>query len=146
MKPRHLFTLFAGLIALFAAGCSTPETRIRANPELFNRLSPEEQNLIREGRVGIGFDQEMVRLAVGTPDRIWTRTDTEGATESWSYTTYETMDGFPLYRGFYHRYYGGWYDTYYPYYLAYPARRDREVFKVVFKEGRVVAIEQESRA
>jgi hypothetical protein len=128
------------------AGCSTPETRIRANPEAFNRLTPEEQNLIREGRVGIGFNAEMVRLAVGDPDRIWTRTDTEGATESWSYTTYETYDGFPLYRGFYHRYYGGWYNSYYPYYLSYPARRDREVFKVVFKEGRVVAIEQESRA
>ena len=137
---------------LVLAGCSTPETRIAKNPEIFNRLTPEEQNLIREGKVAIGFDQEMVRLAVGEPDRIWTRTDAEGSSESWSYTTYETADGFPLYRGFYHRYYGGWGHpwgyghTYYPYYLSYPSRRDREVFKVVFKEGRVISIEQETRA
>ena len=137
---------------LVLAGCSTPESRIAKNPEIFNRLTQEEQNLIREGKVAIGFDQEMVRLAVGEPDRIWTRTDAEGSSESWSYTTYETADGFPLYRGFYHRYYGGWGrpwgygHAYYPYYLSYPSRRDREVFKVVFKEGRVISIEQETRA
>jgi hypothetical protein len=158
MKARHLLSLFAGCAALLLAGCSTPDTRIRANPEVFNRLSAEEQDLIREGRVAIGFDQEMVRLAVGDPDRVWTRTDQDGASESWSYTTYETHDGFPLYRGFYHRYYhpyygglrsryyGGFAHGYYPYYLSYPGRQDREVFKVLFKDGRVVAIEQESRA
>jgi hypothetical protein len=151
MKARHLLSFFAGCAALFFAGCSTPETRIRANPEIFNRLSVDEQNLIIQGQVAIGFDREMVRLAVGEPDRVWTRTDLEGATEAWSYTTYETYDGFPLYRGFYHRYYGGFYGGlrhgygHYPYYLSYPERRDREVFKVVFKEGRVIAIEQESR-
>ena len=145
MKPRHLIFLCAAGAALLAAGCSTPETRIRENPEVFNRLSPAEQDLIRQGKVAIGFDQEMVRLAVGEPDRIWSRTDTEGATESWSYNTYETLDGFPLYRGWYHRYYGGWGDPFYPYYLSYPARRDREVFKVVFKDGRVISIEEETK-
>jgi hypothetical protein len=150
MRPRHLLSFFAGCAVLVLAGCSTPDTRIRANPEVFNRLSPYEQDLIRAGQVAIGFDQEMVRLAVGEPDRVWMRTDTEGSSEAWSYTTYETADGFPLYRGFYHRYYGGWghgwAHGYYPYYLSYPARRDREVFKVLFKEGVVVAIEEESRA
>lgn len=150
MKPRHLLFLAAAGAALFSAGCSTPQTRIQQNPEVFNRLDPAEQELIRQGQVAIGFDQEMVQLALGDPDRVWRRTDTEGATESWSYTSYETADGFPLYRGFYHRYYGRyyghWHDPLYPYYLSYPARREREVFKVVFKDGRVIAIEQESRA
>lgn len=147
MTPRHLLLLAGSLFALLLGACSTPETRIRENPEAFNRLSPQDQELVRQGKVAIGFDQETVKLAVGEPDRIWTRTDAEGATESWSYTTYETADGFPLYRGFYHRYYyRGWADPFYPYYLSYPSRREREVFKVVFKEGRVISIEQESRA
>ena len=146
MISRHLLLAAALAAALLAGGCSTPETRIRENPEVFNRLNPQEQELIRQGKVAIGFDEEMVKLAVGEPDRIWTRTDAEGATEAWSYTTYETHDGFPLYRGFYHRhYYRGWADPFYPYYLSYPARREREVFKVVFKEGRVISIEQETR-
>ena len=144
---RRILLCGAAVIALVGAGCSTPETRIRENPEIFNRLSTQEQELIRQGRVAIGFDQEMVKLAVGEPDRVWSRVDAEGATESWSYTTYESADGFPLYRGFYHRhYYRGWGDPFYPYYLSYPSRREREVFKVVFKEGRVISIEQESRA
>ena len=151
MTTRHLLTAAALVTVLFAAGCSTPETRIRENPEIFNRLNPEEQELIRQGKVGIGFDKEMVKLAVGEPDRIWTRTDANGSSESWSYTTYESADGFPLYRGFYHRYhyhhhFHGWRDPFYPYYLSYPSRREREVFKVVFNDGRVSSIEQETRS
>lgn len=145
----------AGAALLFASCASTPESRIRENPEAFNRLSPQDQELVRQGQVAIGFDKEMVRLAVGEPDRIWSRVDTEGASEAWSYTTYESADGYPLYTGFYHRYhryhpyhgfYGGFGHPYYPYYLSYPGRREREVFKVVFKEDRVVSVEQDVRA
>lgn len=149
MKAPRLLSLFIGCAVLLAAGCSTPETRIRQNPEIFNRLSVEEQELIIQGKVAIGFDEDMVRLALGEPDRIWTRTDMEGATQAWSYTTYETSDGHPLYRGWYHRYYGpyyGWAPGHYPYYMSYPARREREVLKVVFKDGRVISIEEESRS
>lgn len=150
MKPRTFLFLVATGVAGLLAGCSTPETRIRQNPEAFNRLPPAEQELIRQGKVAIGFDKEMVRLALGDPDRVWRRTDTEGASESWSYTTYESADGFPLYRGFYHRYYHPFYARYhgwadpFPYYMSYPNRREREVFKVVFKDERVIAIEEQT--
>jgi hypothetical protein len=149
MKVPRLLSLLVGCAALLAAGCSTPETRIRKNPEAFNRLSVEEQELIVQGKVAIGFDEEMVRLALGDPDRVWTRTDSEGVSEAWSYTTYETYDGAPLYRGWYHRYYGpyyGWDRGYYPYYMSYPSRREREVLKVMFKDNRVISIEEESRS
>jgi hypothetical protein len=149
MKVPRLLSLLVGCAALLAAGCSTPETRIRKNPEAFNRLSVEEQELIVQGKVAIGFDEEMVRLALGDPDRVWTRTDSEGVSEAWSYTTYETYDGAPLYRGWYHRYYGpyyGWHRGYYPYYMSYPSRREREVLKVMFKDNRVISIEEESRS
>ena len=127
------------------AGCSTPQSRINDNPAVFARLTPEQQQMIKEGKVAIGFDQAMVKLALGDPDRVRERTDASGTSEIWSYVTYEGDDGMLLYRGYYHRYFYGWGDPFYPYYLAYPTRREHEHFRVVFREGRVVQIEQEKR-
>ncbi|HNC23280.1 MAG TPA: hypothetical protein PLU52_03675 [Opitutaceae bacterium] len=141
---KSLLTLLAlagGLVLL--AGCATPESRIARNPEAFARLTPEQQQLIKEGKVGIGFDQTMVRLAIGDPDRVRLRTDQHGQSEIWSYVTYEGDDGILLYRGYYHRYFYG-YGPVYPYYLAYPSRRVHEHFRVVFRDGKVTAIEQET--
>ena len=141
----RFFQYFVACAALvWAVGCATPEARIKRNPELFAQLSPNDQQLIREGKVALGFTPEMVRLALGDPDRISTRTDANGTSETWSYTTYEGPDGMLLYRGYYHRYHRGWGDPFYPYYLSYPARREREYFKVVFTGGRVSAIEQQT--
>ncbi|HWL14195.1 MAG TPA: hypothetical protein VNR00_01240 [Opitutus sp.] len=130
--------LFLGAFAL--SGCSTPETRIAKQPELFNRLTPEQQQMIREGRIGMGFDQDMVKLALGDPDRVRERIDSSGRSEIWMYITYETMDGALLYRGWYHR---GWGSPYYPYYLTVDGRRERTRDEVVFRDGRVVSVEQE---
>jgi len=125
-----------------SSGCTTPQTRINQNPEVFARLSPSDQQLIREGKVAVGFTPEMVRLALGDPDRVYTRTDANGVNEAWSYTTYETDTGVVLYRGYYHRH---WHDPlYYPYYESYANRRAREYFKVVFAGGRVSLIESQS--
>lgn len=132
-----------GGLGLLAA-CTTPEARIRRNAGYFATLAPEQQELIREGKVTIGFTPEMVRLALGDPDRVWKRTDADGVGEVWSYTDYETAGGARLYRGWYHRYYG-WRDPLYPYYLDAPARREREVFRVVMRDGAVVMIEREGR-
>ena len=126
--------------ALVLAGCSTPQTRINRNPEAFARLTPQQQELIKKGQIAIGFDQEMVQLALGEPDHIIARTDATGVSEIWSYTTYELPDGMPLYRGWYHRYYG--WGPGYPYYLSYPYRREYESLRVTFKGGRVITVEQ----
>jgi hypothetical protein len=128
---KHLFVLFS-LVAGFAflAGCSTPESRIAKQPELFNRLTPDQQQMIREGRVGVGFDMEMVKLALGDPDRVRERTDSNGRSEVL------------LYRGWYHR---GWGSPFYPYYLDIPGRRERSRDEVVFRDGRVISVEQERR-
>jgi hypothetical protein len=142
--PKSLLTIFAALAAIIIAGCSTPESRIRQNPAAFSRLTPEQQDLIKKGQIAVGFDQEMVQLALGEPDHIRTRTDASGVSEIWSYTTYEGADGLLLYRGWYHRYYYMG-DPFYPYYLSYPSRREREHFRVTFKDGKVVSIEQETQ-
>jgi outer membrane protein assembly factor BamE (lipoprotein component of BamABCDE complex) len=142
MKTSKFLLLAAtALAALCVAGCSTPEARIRKNPEAFARLTPAQQDLIRKGQIAIGFDQEMVQLALGEPDHIITRTDATGASEIWSYTTYESPDGMLLYRGWYHRYYY-WGDPMFPYYLDYPHRQERDHYRVTFKDGRAVSIEE----
>lgn len=128
---------------LLLAGCTSVDRRIEANQALFNSLSAEQQELVKQGRVGIGFTKDMVLLAMGQPDRTWVRTDARGAGETWSYTTWETADGALLYSGWYHRgwwgypYYGGGY-----YYLDFPNRRERDQLRVVFREERVVEIEE----
>lgn len=142
-KFLSLLVLAGGFVLL--SGCSTPETRINQNPEAFARLTPEQQNLIKDGQVALGFDVAMVKLALGDPDRIKTRTDSHGTSEIWSYVTYEGDGGMLLYRGYYHRYYYGGSAPFYPYYLGYPGRREHEHFRVVFRDGRVVAIEKNER-
>ncbi|HEY9248043.1 MAG TPA: hypothetical protein VIO38_02880, partial [Rariglobus sp.] len=112
------------------------------SPEIFARLTPEQQALVKEGKVAIGFTTDAVILAVGTPDRKWMRTDAAGTSEVWSYTTWENDLGQPLYRGWYHLNS----DLSPFYYLNYPARREREYFKVVFAPGgTVTAIESDER-
>ncbi|HYC70760.1 MAG TPA: hypothetical protein VEB66_06105 [Opitutaceae bacterium] len=133
-------SLALGLAVL--AGCTTPEARIRRNPELFGSLTTEQQDLIRRGQVAVGFTAEMVRLALGEPDRLATRRDADGTSEVWHYVTYELPTGSPLYRGWYHRYYM-WRDPLYPWYLDSDTRRERERFSVVFREGTVTALEHE---
>lgn len=130
------------LVALFAAGCSTPQSRIDKNPAAFARLTPQQQDMIKKGQVGLGFDKEAVQLALGEPDRLITRTDASGTKEIWSYTTYEGADGAFLYRGWYHRYYC-YGDPFYPYYLNFPSRRTRERFRVVFSGDKVIEVQQE---
>jgi hypothetical protein len=141
-RPARLACAF--FVLCFLAACSTPEARIRRNQALFDSLPAAEQALIREGKVAVGFTPEMVRLAVGDPDQRWIRTDAQGQTEIWSYTSYVSVSGGPLYRGYYHRYHEG-----YPFFnddLYYQGgARAREYFKVTFSEGRVIEVAQDSR-
>ena len=78
----------AAMLAL--AGCATPESRIRKNPAAFDALSPEVQEAVRQGRVELGFPTVAVELALGKPDRIYTRQTETGTQEVWSYVGYTT--------------------------------------------------------
>ncbi|HVU24767.1 MAG TPA: hypothetical protein VHE13_11645 [Opitutus sp.] len=141
MKTFLALLIVAGGLVI-AAGCSTPATRIAKQPELFNKLTPEQQQMIREGRVGVGFDMDMVRLALGEPDRVRERIDRSGTSEIWNYIEYESDSGVMLYRGWWHR---GWGGEFYPYYLNVPGRRQRARERVVFRDGHVVSVEQDKR-
>lgn len=74
-------------LLLAAAGCATPESRIKKNPELFNSLPPEVQQNVRQGKIDLGYSKDAVTLALGKPDREYTRRSAAGQKEVWSYTS-----------------------------------------------------------
>ncbi len=134
-------------LALLLAACSSPQERIEENQAVFNSLPIAQQELIKQGRVAIGFGEEGVKLALGDPDRITQRSDEKGTEIIWRYVEYQDAGGAVLYSGYYHRYYAPYYAPFYayPYYLDYPTRQERDVQRVVFRNGKVIAVEQELR-
>jgi hypothetical protein len=143
MKLHRLSLSLGAAALLVAAGCSTPASRIKANPEAFARLNAEHKVLVQSGQIALGFEPEAVRLALGDPDRTTVRTDARGETIIWHFLSYEA-DGRILFTGHYHsgRNRWGW-GAAYPYYLDYPARTVRDRFRVEFHAGRVTAITRE---
>jgi outer membrane protein assembly factor BamE (lipoprotein component of BamABCDE complex) len=87
---KHLVILLAGLL-ICSAGCATPASRIKKNPELFNQLSVEVQTNVLAGRIEVGYSRDAVTLALGEPQRRYTRKTLAGtSTEVWSYTSIRT--------------------------------------------------------
>lgn len=71
-------------------GCNTPQSRIKKNPELFNSFPADVQAQVQAGKVSIGFNSDMVAMALGKADRVYSRTTAAGNTEVWAYTAYYT--------------------------------------------------------
>jgi hypothetical protein len=81
--PAWLAPLGAAAIAL--AACSTTDSRIRRHQDLFDSYPPEVQRNLRRGAIEIGYTPEMVRMALGEPDRRTQVQDLDGASEIWIY-------------------------------------------------------------
>ncbi len=147
MKTTRILPLAAlALCAVLLAGCDTPDSRIKSSPDVFARLNPDQQALVKNGQIAVGFDMEAVKLALGDPSHIVIRTTAAGQHQVWHYVTYEDYQGVVIYGGYWHRYRGWGGPNFYmgaPYYNGYPARvHDR--LKVEFDAAnRVESIEQE---
>lgn len=136
--------------ALLAAGllaaCASPDTRIKDNPGIYNGLTPEQQAQVKKGEIALGMPEAAVQLALGKPNRVTEHTDAAGVQKIWHYTQTETYDTgavapYPWYP-WRHRYYDPFF---YPAGLyAAPATVETDRMRVVFKDGRVSAIERES--
>ena len=84
MKTK-LFPIAALACALVAAGCSTVDSRISKNREAFSSWPAAVQSKVVQGQVDIGFTTDQVRVALGEPDRVFTRTTADGTSEIWGY-------------------------------------------------------------
>ncbi len=143
---KHLL-IPAMLVLALLAGCATPEARIKDNPDSYAQLTPEQQAMVKKGEIGLGMPEAGVQLALGRPDRVTEHTDAGGTQKIWHYTDIDTYGavgvGYPWYPYAYRRHY--FYDPFfYPGYYAYPVQTETDRVRVVFKDGKVAAIERET--
>ena len=69
--PAQLARLLLCAAALVLASCGgSIEYRVSRYPEKFARLSPEHQELVRQGRIKEGMNKDAVYLAWGTPGSV----------------------------------------------------------------------------
>jgi hypothetical protein len=64
---RKLCLGLVTLLASFLAGCSTPGSRIKSNPQIYASLSPADQALVRQGQIRVGMSKSAVFLAWAIP-------------------------------------------------------------------------------
>src|SRR5205807_8496566 len=161
---RQIFlrALIVGLCAsaLLFNGCSTTETRISDHPEIFQTLSPNDQALVKAGKIREGMSQNAVWVAWGTPDQKATGVARGKPVETWIYNDYYYANSpypYPYGPFGYGGYFGGgvvfhrhghhrfavigdpffdpFYYSYIPPRVAYPSKT------VTFSGGRVVSIQ-----
>ena len=117
----------AAAVLLFT-GCGTTGQRISQHPEIYQRLSPQDQALVSQGQIRPGMTMDAVWLAWGTPDQKIPGERRGRPSETWVYARYDTP--FPSYGVPY--YYGPFDYSYIPPKFPYPSRG------VTFSNGRVV--------
>jgi hypothetical protein len=83
MKTLLLILTLSSL--MLAMSCATTDSRIAKRQTEFNSWPPDVQEKVRAGKVELGFTQEMVRVALGDPDRVISRTTERGISEGWVY-------------------------------------------------------------
>ena len=84
MNPLRL-VCFALPLATLLAGCATPEKRIQQNQDVFDTFPVAAQARIRGGQIDLGFTPDMVRIALGEPQRKVLRRAADGEVEIWIY-------------------------------------------------------------
>jgi hypothetical protein len=132
------------LLLLLLAGCASPARRIEKNQELFDSFPVATQARIRGGKIDLGFTEDMVRIALGDPQRMLVRRTATDTRDIWLYLDtiqqYERqhadIDGLSLYGPNGGGAVGGtaWFNV----------LQEKEILKMrtEFKDGRVVAIEE----
>jgi hypothetical protein len=140
MKPLLPFGLALAALMLGAGCASSPGSRIAKNRAEFEGYPPAVQAAIEAGRVEVGFTPAQARLALGSPDRVVTRTTATGSAEVWVYEDKGASMGFGLGVGLGGGPVGGGVGV-----GAGGRDTARERLRVVFEAGRVSAVEQVSK-
>ncbi len=91
---RSFFGLPLALAALVFAGCSTTESRISEHRDIFNSLSPTDQQLVARGQIRTGMSQSATWLAWGSPEQKAAGEMRGQMTETWIYVNYAPAYGY----------------------------------------------------
>jgi hypothetical protein len=150
IQPTPRFAGSAGIRAAARRLCHHAADRIQRHPDIYAQATREQQSLITQGRIALGFTPAFVRLALGVPDRVTEQTTPKGTETVWHY-----LEPGYAYGGYGPGYWGGyggspfwggpyWGGPYWgPYfggaYVVNPPYRDRDRVRVVFKDGRVAS-------
>ncbi len=150
MTTRFLRTALPLVLALFLTGCSTIDSRIREKSAVFAALDAPTQDKIRLGRIEVGFSTDLVYMSHGAPDERLTTTSATGTDETWIYNSYRqeylgsALVGYRRYVVIDPKtrqpivYFEPVYDSIY-------RERVEERIRIIFKGGKVEAIEQVKR-
>ncbi len=91
---KIVLPLLAATAALLLSNCSSnPTGRIGKNPEIYNSLSVQEQELVSNGQIEEGMSPGAVFLALGSPDRRLEGSSKGKRTLRWDYNSLR-----PIYR------------------------------------------------
>lgn len=82
---RRIALAGAAVAAFALLACSTVDSRIKANQELFDSYPPQVQANIRAQRIELGYTPEMVEMAFGAPARKSELVAEDGKAELWTY-------------------------------------------------------------
>ncbi len=145
---KMMLACVGAAVVLGAAGCvTTVDSRIRANPGIFASFPPDVQEKVRQERVEIGFTEDMVRVALGTPTRVMMRQTQASTTTVWVYTTHDPETYTDMVPVTYYGRSGRGYLRAYPD-IAWVDRtywREREAARIEFRDGKVTGIETTGR-
>ena len=134
------FAIAAGSLVL--TSCSTIESRISENPEIYRNLSSRDQALVNQGQIRYGMSRNAVWLAWGSPDSKVIGNMRGHFTETWIYVHYATYPYYPYY-GPYDPGFGFFGDPFYDpfYYSLIPPSIPYPYKTVTFSNGRVVSFQ-----
>ena len=85
VMKTNTFLWWLAASALLLTGCSSVDSRIAKHRAAFDSWPQPVQSKIIQGQIDIGFTTDQVRVALGEPDRVFTRTTADGSSEVWSY-------------------------------------------------------------
>ncbi len=81
-----LYCLLAAWCLLGLIGCAgTPSDRVAKKQALYDGWPVAVQAKVKAGQVDVGFTPDQVWVALGEPDRKYTRTTAKGTAEIWAY-------------------------------------------------------------
>ena len=108
MKTPYARLALASALLLIVSCANTVERRIERNPQLFQQLSAQDQQLVREQKLREGMSREAVFLAIGRPDRVSTGRRNGKNFERWTYVGQQAVTTQTFGMGWGGRWGGGW--------------------------------------